>query len=85
MLQFCVCKHFGIAINFIEIIFRLQLPIGIRMIIYILSILIPIIIIGMEWKNINFSELIYLALGKTALFFNNTKQAKNFLTKLVEK
>ena len=85
MLQFCVCKHFGIAINFIEIIFRLQLPIGIRMIIYILSVLIPIIIIGMEWKNINFSELIYLALGKTALFFNNTKQAKNFLTKLVEK
>jgi len=51
----------------------------------LLSIIIPIIIICIEHKNINFSELIYIALTKVSLLFDNSKQAKNFLIKLVTK
>lgn len=85
MLQFFVYKQFGIAINFIEIIFKLQFSISLKIILYLLSVVIPVVIIGIEWKGINFSELIYMMLAKIALLFNNTKQAKKILINLVSK
>lgn len=75
----------GIAINFIEIIFRLQFGAFMRVIIYLLSVIIPIAVIYIEYKNINFSELVYVTLSKIAELFGDTKDAKNFLIKLVTK
>lgn len=75
----------GITISFIEIIFRLQLGAFMRIFIYLLSVIIPMIIIYIEYKNINFSELIYVGLSKVAALFGNTKASKNFLIKLVSK
>lgn len=75
----------GIAINFIEIIFNLNLNIFMKVIIYILSVIIPIAIILLEYKKINFSEMIYILLSKLALLSNDTKKAKNHLIKLVTK
>lgn len=54
-------------------------------IIYVLSIIIPIIIILIEQKNINFSEIVYLALAKVALLMKDSKSAKNFLITLITK
>lgn len=56
-----------------------------RVIIYLLSVIIPMIIIYIEHKKINFSELVYVTLSKIALLFKNNKNAKNFLIKLVTK
>jgi tetratricopeptide (TPR) repeat protein len=75
----------GIAINFIEIIFKLQLNVFFRIIVYLLSIIIPIVVIYIEHKKINFSELIYIMLAMCSAIVNNTKSEKNFLIKLVTK
>ena len=75
----------GIAINFIEIIFRWNLNAFMRMFIYLISVIIPTVIIYIEFKNVNFSELIYITLSKIATFFNNNKLSKSFLIKLVTK
>ncbi len=75
----------GIAMGFIEIIFTLEYSLNLKIIMYTLAIIIPAIIIFIEYKKVNFSELTYLALTKIALLCNNTKQAKNFLINLVNK
>jgi len=75
----------GIAINFIEIIFNLDTGNFIKTIMYVLTLLIPIIIIAIEHKNINLSELIYVGLAKIALFMKDSKSAKNFLITLITK
>lgn len=75
----------GIAINFIEIIFRLQFGAFMRIIMYLLSVMIPIAIIYIEYKNINFSELVCVSLSRITLLFGDTKSAKDFLIKLVTK
>lgn len=68
-----VMQGLGIAINFIEIIFTLKYNIIVKTIIYLISIVIPIIIIILEHKGKNFSELIYLTLAK---FFRLTREYK---------
>lgn len=75
----------GIAVNFIEIIFRWRINAFMKTFIYLISVILPAVIIYIECKNINFSELIYITLSKIATFFNNNKLSKNFLIKLVTK
>ena len=57
-----VLEAIGITLSFIEIIFTLKFNIIVKTLIYLLSIVIPIIIIYLERKGKNFSELIYLGL-----------------------
>ena len=47
-------QAFGIAINFVEIIFTLNIGTFMKVLIYLLAIVIPIIILYIEHKNINF-------------------------------
>lgn len=75
----------GITINFIEIIFNLHFGAFLRIIMYLLSVIIPMIIIYIEYKKINFSELVYVTLSKVCTLVGNDKGAKNFLIKLVSK
>lgn len=75
----------GIAVSFIEIIFVLKIGSFMKFLIYLLSIIIPIIIIYLEYKNINFSEIIYISLAKIMVFVGDSKTAKSFLIKLVTK
>lgn len=78
-------QAFGIAINFIEIIFAWKLNMFIKILMYIVSIVIPILIIYMESRKLNFSELIYVSLYKIASWCKDSKKAKNFLIALVTK
>ena len=75
----------GIAINFIEIIFSLDIGLFAKCVMYALSVIIPLIIIYLEHKNINFSEIIYISKAKILLMMKDTKLAKQILIKLVTK
>ena len=75
----------GIAINFIEMIFNINLHMLIKCIAYILSILLPIFIIAMEKKNINLLEIINILKAKIFLFFGDNKRAKLALIDLISK
>jgi len=57
-----VLEAIGITLSFVEIIFTISFNIIVKNIIYLLAIIIPIIIIYLERKGKNFSELIYLGL-----------------------
>ena len=50
-----ILEGIGIALEFIEIIFNLNFNLFVRIIIYILAIIIPLIIIFLERKHKNFS------------------------------
>ncbi|MCI9015715.1 MAG: tetratricopeptide repeat protein [Clostridia bacterium] len=80
-----VIQVVGITINFLEIIFNININIFMKSIIYICSVIIPILVIIVEHRNINFSELIFLSLAKISIFINKPKMAKKFLINLVSK
>ena len=68
-----VVEAIGIALSFIEIIFALKFNIIVKAIIYLLSVIIPVIIIYLERKGKNFSEFIYLAIAN---FYKFTRKYK---------
>ncbi len=79
-------EFIGIVINFIELFFNIHLNLFFRIIIYILSIIIPGIILLIEYKKkIDFPEILNLLLAKIALSSGNTEQAKDYLFKLINK
>lgn len=74
----------GIAIDFIQLYFgEKDLAFGTKIIIYTLSIVVPILVIAVEKINSNISEVIDSFIAKMYLVFGNTKAAKNKLIKLV--
>ena len=76
----------GIAIDFVQLYFAEDdISIFVKVIIYILSILIPIIILVFERLNTGISETIDITIVKIFLVFGNSKGAKNILIKLVTK
>ena len=80
-----VLQSIGIAINFIQIKFEIELNIVFYVIKYILSIIMPAIIIFLETKDINFSELISIGIGRFFMAIGKTKEAKSILNKMVNK
>ena len=79
----------GIAIDFVQLYFAdKDINIAIKIIIYILSIVVPIIVIVIEKLNSNISEVIYIFLVRMNLVFGNNKNAKtlliNFITEYPE-
>lgn len=76
----------GIVINFIEVIFSIHLNIFFRILIYIFSVVIPVIMLLIEYKKkIDFPEMFNIMLAKIALHKGNTEQAKEYLFKLINK
>lgn len=68
-----VLEAIGIAFSFIEIIFTLKFNIIVKLIIYLIAIVIPLIIIYLERKGKNFSELVYIGMAK---FYMATRKHK---------
>ena len=74
----------GIAIDFIQLYFAEEdISIFGKIIIYILSIIIPVIILVFQKLNTDISETIDITIAKIFLVFGNFKNAKNTLIKLV--
>jgi len=75
----------GIAVNFTELITNTNLPIFLKVIVYLLAILLPITIITIEKSGILFFEVLSLIKAKLQLILGNSKGAKRTLIKLVTK
>lgn len=75
----------GILINFIQIIFGVLKTGFFNGIVYIFSIIIPVIVFLLEYKHINVSEMIYVCTSKICLLFGNAKKAKELLINLSTK
>ncbi len=64
-----VLEAIGIALNFVEVLFGIKLNMLFIILKYILSIIIPIVIIILEKRNIVLFELINIQKAKIYLFF----------------
>ena len=75
----------GIAVSFIETFFGQTLWIGIKILTYILSIFLPILILYLDSKNINLVEQMYAIIAKILFHLGNRKKAKQILVDIVTK
>ena len=80
-----VLQSLGIAISFFEIRLGIEANLFFKIFKYILAIILPIIIVFLEWKDINFSEILSIALAKFLFLLGDKKLAKSILSKMVEK
>lgn len=80
-----IAQAIGIAINFICILANAWDGIVVRIIMYLLSIVFPIVLIALEKNSKNFPELMSINLSKLFLNLGNSKAAKAQLINLVTK
>ena len=81
-----VLQAIGITISFIEIKLGIDLSnFSVAAIRYIISVIIPFIIIVMELRGFNFSELLSVLAARFFMMIGDTKMAKAILVKLVSK
>lgn len=86
MYQYYQYRHYGIAVDFIQLYFAEE-NIGTitKVIIYILSVFVPLLVLVIEKLNSNVSEVIDTFIAKIYLTCGKTKSAKDKLIKLVTK
>lgn len=80
-----IAEAIGIAINFVSIIFDIWDGIFIKIVMYLLAIVLPIVVIALEKKGINISDKINVLRAKIYLILGNSKKAKEALIDLVTK
>ena len=80
-----VVEVFGIALNFLEVLFDIKLNMLFLILKYILAILIPIFIIILEKKGIMLLEIWNLQKAKMSIFLGNDKEAKQALLKVLDR
>lgn len=80
-----IIEAIGIAINFISILFNTWDGLFIKVVMYLLAIIFPIIVIALEKKGINISDNMNILISKIYLILGNSKKAKEQLINLVTK
>ncbi len=80
-----VLEAVGIALNFVEVLFDVKLNIVFIILKYVFAILLPIVIIILEKRNVRLFEGIGLLKVKLLIMFGNTKKAKQILLGILEK
>ena len=80
-----ILQAIGITISFIEISIAIDANLLFKTIRYVLSILLPVFIIILELKGINFSEILSIIAAKILFALGDTKAAKAILVKLITK
>lgn len=80
-----ILQAFGILLNFIEIISKVQLNVIFVIIKYALAILLPVVIIVLEKNRIPYVEIIDILKAKIFLKLGDNKNAKQALIHLVTK
>lgn len=80
-----ILEFIGIALNFIEVLFRVKLNLVFAILKYLLSIILPVAIIILEKRNITLFEMVYIQKAKLYLFLGDNKKAKQALINLLEK
>ena len=80
-----IIQAIGIAISFVALIIRVKLNLLLTIITYIISVLIPLIIIVVEMAGISLTEAVYLILARYYNKIGEVEKAKKILLKLIEK
>lgn len=81
-----ILQFIGIFINFVELLFSLKLNLVFYILTYILSIIIPGIILFLEKKKgILFPELLNIIISNFFIIKKDTEKAKKYLLKLIDK
>ena len=80
-----VLEAMGISLNFLEVLFDIKLNMIFVIIKYILAILLPILIIILEKKEISLLEIVNLQKNKITMNLGDNKKAKQALLKTLDK
>lgn len=81
-----IIQFIGVAINFIELSIGKRFGLITKLIMYILSVFIPIFVIWLEYsKKIDFAEIFDLLIAKISVLLKKEEIAKKYLLQLVEK
>lgn len=80
-----IAEFIGIAIRFIEILNNISLNGALILISYIISVLIPLIVIILEKKKMFLSEMICVFKAQISFKHGNNKNARKKLIKLINK
>jgi len=79
-------QFIGIVINFIELIFNIKLNLFFRIVIYLLSVVLPLLILLIEYKcKIDFPEIYNIMMAKIYIKIGNNEKAKDYLFNLINK
>ncbi|MFR5682699.1 MAG: tetratricopeptide repeat protein [Clostridia bacterium] len=84
-LSLIIMQAIGIAINFLELVIEVNFGLFVKCIMYLLSVFLPLFIIILEKRKINYSEIIYISLAKITLITGDEKKAKKYLLALIRK
>ena len=68
-----ILQSIGIAINFIALVFGFELNLFFSIIIYLLSVIIPLFILVCEYNKIDILEKVYIMLANIYLKSKDTK------------
>lgn len=74
----------GIIISFLELANNIFEGIGFKVFAYLISVIIPLVIIILEYRKIYFSELAYILMSKLAYLNKEYKVCKKILDKLIK-
>ena len=80
-----IIQALGVAICFIEIKIGIHANVFFTLLRYLSSVILPTVVIFLELKGINFSELLITNIAKIMIAFGKDKEAKQMLLKLLEK
>ena len=80
-----IIQAIGIAICFIEIKIEIRANVLLTLIRYLISIILPTLIIFLEIKGVNFSEIFAISVAKIMLALGKNKEARQFLMKFTQK
>ena len=80
-----ILEAIGIAINFMEFVFSIEINMFFKLLKYIFSIVIPGIVIILEMNGKTLIEIINITRAKFYMFIENDKNAKEALINLVTK
>ena len=80
-----ILEAIGIAINFMEFVFSIEINMFFKLLKYIFSIVIPGIVIILEMNGKTLIEIINITRAKFYMFIENDKKAKEALINLVTK
>ncbi len=78
-------QSLGIFISFICLVANINMNLICKVLVYLISLIAPIVILILERKNINITEGLSITLAKALVLIKEDKKAKKILLTLIEK
>lgn len=84
-LMIIISQAVGILLNFVQILFDVLNGPFFKFIAWVLCIILPTLILALELKGINFSEILSIGISKIYIILGNRKKAKDILINFITK